>query len=86
MRTSRCACGAPVSAEQMDPFPLVNLHVRSEPHRSWSDRTSLFPRSTELDSTAPFVPVDLSGYDSVRPVRLRRPGHRRHHILGRGIA
>ena len=68
-----CACGTRVRADTIDPVLGVRFHVETLDHRSWSDRTSWFPRPTHPDPTAVVSPVDLSSAVPVRPVRRRRP-------------
>ena len=74
--TRPCACGGQVTADPLDPTPGVRDHVDASPHRDWSDRMSWFPRTTFPDPTAPGALVDLSQREAVRPVRVRRSGHR----------
>ena len=69
-----CACGGVVEADPLDPQPRVMFHVLTEPHRSWSDATSLIPRETH---EPPLVPTalpqvrDVSGPGWVRPFERR---------------
>lgn len=71
--TRACMCRGFVTANPIDPFPGVALHVGTEPHRSWSKRHALEPLPSLPDSTADYHRVDLSAVVSVRPVRRRRP-------------
>lgn len=82
-----CACGSVVTADPLDPAPMVQAHVFSQPHRAWSDRHSWFPRTTDPDPTAAGTFVDVSECHVVRPVRVRRPGVRvRRYTPGRNVA
>ena len=71
--TLPCACGSTVTADRDDPTPGVAHHRGSEPHASYSTRTSIAPRPMPGDSTAVQHVVDLSVALPVRPVRKRVP-------------
>lgn len=71
-RVMPCACGGAAEADPLDPYPGVRRHVISEPHRGWSDRTSLVCREPlEGPTAAPVTLVDVSGHRTVRPAFRR---------------